>query len=66
MLSELSQAQKFKGHKFSLICGRYIQKINIYIKQEYTNSHVEHVCNSGTTLWNSGREGKEKRMIEHQ
>jgi hypothetical protein len=32
----------------------------------YTNSHVKHVCNSGTILWNSGREGKEKRMTEHQ
>jgi hypothetical protein len=26
-----------------------------------TNSYVEHICNSGTTLWNSGKEGKEKR-----
>jgi hypothetical protein len=34
--------------------------------QSYTNSCVEHVCNSRTTLWNSGNEGKEKRMIEHQ
>jgi hypothetical protein len=23
-------------------------------------------CNSGTTLWNSGKEGKERRMTEHQ
>jgi hypothetical protein len=21
----------------------------------YTNSYVEHVCNSGTTLWNLGK-----------
>jgi hypothetical protein len=27
---------------------------------------VEHVCSSGTTLWNSEEEGKEKRMIESQ
>jgi hypothetical protein len=26
------------------------------------NSYVERVCNSGTSLWNSGKEGKEKRM----
>jgi hypothetical protein len=26
----------------------------------YTNSYVEHVCNSETTLWNSGKEGKGK------
>jgi hypothetical protein len=26
----------------------------------YTNSDVEHVCNSETTLWNLGKEGKEK------
>jgi hypothetical protein len=34
--------------------------------QDTVNSNVEHVCNSGTTLWNSGREEKEKRMVEHQ
>jgi hypothetical protein len=33
MLSEVSQAQKDKGHIFSLICGKQIQKINIYKKQ---------------------------------
>jgi hypothetical protein len=32
MLSEVSQAQKNKGHLLSLICGRQIQKINIYTK----------------------------------
>jgi hypothetical protein len=31
-----------------------------------TNLYVEHVCNSGTTLWNLGEEGKEKRMTQHQ
>jgi hypothetical protein len=30
-----------------------------------TNSYVEHVGNSGTTPCNSGKEGKEERMIEH-
>jgi hypothetical protein len=42
-------------------------KINTYKKQalSYTNSYIEHVCNSGTTLWNLGKEGKEKSMIEH-
>jgi hypothetical protein len=35
-------------------------KINIYTK---TNSDVEHACKSGTILWNSGKEGKEKSMI---
>jgi hypothetical protein len=36
----------------------------------YKNSHdhiqtcVEHVCNSGTILWNLGKEGKKKRIIE--
>jgi hypothetical protein len=32
----------------------------------YTNSEVEYVCNSGTTLWNLEKEEKEKRMVEHQ
>jgi hypothetical protein len=43
-------------------------KINIYTKTSmiYTNSDVEHVCNNGTTLWNSGKEGKEKKKIEQQ
>jgi hypothetical protein len=34
--------------------------------RSYTKSEVENVCNSGTTLWNSGKEGREKRTIEHQ
>jgi hypothetical protein len=48
MLNEISQAQKDNGCMFSLICGRQIQKINIFTKQawSYTNSYVEHVCNS--------------------
>jgi hypothetical protein len=35
----------------------------------FTNSDVEHVCNSGTTQWNSGKEGKNEndraRVISH-
>jgi hypothetical protein len=31
----------------------------------YTNSDVEHVSNSGTTLWNLGKEGKEKKKTHH-
>jgi hypothetical protein len=47
--------------------GKTDPKVNIYTKTRlYTNSNVEHVCNSGTTPWNFGKEGKEKRMIEHQ
>jgi hypothetical protein len=43
-------------------------KINIYTKTSiiYRNSDEEHDCSSGTTLWNSGKEGKEKRKREHQ
>jgi hypothetical protein len=26
----------------------------------HTNSYVEHVCNSGTTLWKSGKERRER------
>jgi hypothetical protein len=32
MLNEVSQVQKDKGHMFSLICGRQIQKTNVYTK----------------------------------
>jgi hypothetical protein len=40
-------------------------KSNVYTKQPWSHIHldVEHVCNSGTTIWNLGKEGKEKRMI---
>jgi hypothetical protein len=31
-----------------------------------TNMYVEHAYNIGTTKRNSGKEGKEKGMIEHQ
>jgi hypothetical protein len=42
-------------------------KINIYKnKHDHIQTHVEHVCNSGTDLWNLGKDGKEKRMIERQ
>jgi hypothetical protein len=53
---------------FPLIGGRYIQKINIHTKQtwSYINVYVKHVYKSRTILWNSGREGKEKGMIESQ
>jgi hypothetical protein len=34
--------------------------------QIYTNLYVEHVCNGGTTLWDLGQEGKEKRTIDSQ
>jgi hypothetical protein len=27
---------------------------------KYTNSDVEHVCNSGTTLWNLGKEERRR------
>jgi hypothetical protein len=33
MLNEVSQAQKHKGHVFSLTLGRQIQKKNIHTKQ---------------------------------
>jgi hypothetical protein len=39
--------------------------------QKNKHNHVyplyeEQVCNSGTTLWNLRKEGRKKRMIEHQ
>jgi hypothetical protein len=61
MLSEVSQAQKDKSY-FSVTCRRQIQKINMSQKQarSYTNSYVEHVCNTGTILWNSEKEGRKR------
>jgi hypothetical protein len=32
MLSKVSQAQKIKGHMFSLICGSWTYKLNVYIE----------------------------------
>jgi hypothetical protein len=63
MLSEVSQDQKHKGHVFSHT-WKMDPKINTYTKQaqSYTNPDVERVCNSGTALWNSGKEGREKRV----
>jgi hypothetical protein len=34
MLSEMTQAQTDNGHVFSFICGRQIQKINIYTERK--------------------------------
>jgi hypothetical protein len=67
VLSEASQVQKDKGHMFSHIWkidpkDKHIHK-NMH---DYTQTYVNHICNSGTTLWNLGEQGKEKRMIEHQ
>jgi hypothetical protein len=42
---------------------KYIQKIQAWW---HTNSYEEHVCNSRTTPWNSRKEGKKKRMLEHK
>jgi hypothetical protein len=68
MLSEVSHlTQTQKPHVFS-----HMWKIDPKINKcknkhdHITNSEVEHVCNSGTALWNSGKERKEKRMIEYQ
>jgi hypothetical protein len=72
VLREVSQTQKWKGYMFSLKGIFHMWKIDPKDKHihknkhEHIQTHVEHVCNSETTLWNSGKEGKEKRMIEHQ
>jgi hypothetical protein len=41
MLSEVSQDQEDKGCMFSLICGRQIQKINIYTKPSMIIYEIE-------------------------
>jgi hypothetical protein len=46
------------SHKWKII-----QKTKTYTQKQtwsYTNSYVERVCNSGTTLWNLGKGGKGK------
>jgi hypothetical protein len=50
---------------FFLIYRRQTQRKKYTEKQAwpYTNSDVEHACNSGTTLWNSWTQGKEKKII---
>jgi hypothetical protein len=62
MLGEVSQAEKDKGCMFSLICGRQIQRVNIYTK---TNMIIfkliaERVCNTATVLWNLGKEERKR------
>jgi hypothetical protein len=45
MLSEVRQAQKDKNYMFTLICVRYIQKINIYTKTSMiTYKHICRTC----------------------
>jgi hypothetical protein len=67
VLNEVSQDQKHKRRMFSdfllCICWSIDKQKHAW---SYINSIVEHVCNSGTTLWNLGKERKEKRMTEHQ
>jgi hypothetical protein len=68
MLSEVSQIQKDKATRFlSYVEDR--SKRETYTQNQtwsYTNVYVEHVCNSGNTVWNSEKEGKEKGMTERQ
>jgi hypothetical protein len=67
MLGEISQDQKDKSACFlSYMEDRSKDKHIQKQAWSYTNSEVELFCNSGTTLWNLGKEGKEKRMNEHQ
>jgi hypothetical protein len=59
MLSEVSQVQKDKhfSHRWKIDPkNKHIHKNKYY----HIQTHVEHVCNSGTTVWNSGRR-KRKR-----
>jgi hypothetical protein len=67
MLSEVNQAQKHKGHIFSLIRGRSIQRQTDIQKQSgsYINSDVEHVYKSGSYSMELRERGKEKEK-EHQ
>jgi hypothetical protein len=66
MLSEKPGSERQRLHVFS-----HTWKIHLKDKHaqkqtwSYKNSYVEHVCNSGSTLWNSGKEAKEKRVIEN-
>jgi hypothetical protein len=40
MLSKVSKVQKDKSHMFSLICGRQIQKMNVYTNTSNTHTHT--------------------------
>jgi hypothetical protein len=40
MLSEVSQYQEDKGGMFSLLCGRQIQKINIYTRTKCAHTQM--------------------------
>jgi hypothetical protein len=48
------------------MCTQILKRTTSVKQKMHTNSYVEHIHNSGTTLWKLGKEGKEKRMIEHQ
>jgi hypothetical protein len=65
MLSEVSQVQKGKDHIFSHMWKTDPKDKHMHkTKHNHIHLYIEHVCNSGIIIWNSGEEGKEKRMME--
>jgi hypothetical protein len=62
---------KFYGWMWLMSCGgRNICKFPVgesgTFWQQMIMMHAKQCDNSGIILWNSGKDGKEKRMIEHQ
>lgn len=56
-----------KRSPLSLICGRYIQRINVYTNINtimYAYIYREHVFDNGAVLGYYGGEGEENRMVE--
>jgi hypothetical protein len=62
MLNEVSQIRNTKDTCFLSYMEDRSKDKHIY----KTSMITSNVCNSGVALWNSGKEGNEKRMIKHQ
>jgi hypothetical protein len=62
MLREVSQDQKHKRHVFPHMVKMDPKKHIHTNKHDYIQTDLEHACNSGATLWNSGK-GKKKASV---
>jgi hypothetical protein len=51
---------------FCAFLGFSLSLTSLLLLKKIHRPDIEHVCNGGTALRNFEKEGKEKRMIEHQ
>jgi hypothetical protein len=80
MLNEVTQVQKVKDFMFSLICGRYTYKLNVYINIDmtiymyicvytymcdvYTCTYITHIYTKTAQDYISGSTGDRKENVK--